>query len=354
MRGASMSLSREQIQDFTERLNSFKQRGILPADQAFRKLGSKIITASERGLNPALCLNRVNVSDRKSIDATMKELMLHDTHGFITMAMERHYYKECKDTADLKATITERLFCSMVFIVDVADMLTNKAIIGRENPLSRNITEFMILKGIPLARYKAILVPEGLKELVSSIFPAVELFIAPMRKGKLTLSSFTLSTVIAAMDGARTLSGLNIPDYGLALKNFVEKHPELPLFGTHLTRLSTNHDFKIPFRQFTSAEHEKNQIENNERILKYFLKGDQPAAYEFFSPVVDRKEIDYKKPSADEYLDRLNLVLEDDIVKKEEGARRVLFPTFWLRQLEEGAKTELAEELGVNKDVFRV
>jgi len=67
----------------------------------------------------------------------------------------------------------------------------------------------------------------------------------------------------------------------------------------------------------------------------------------------ERAEIKYEKTTANEYLDRLNQVLGTGIVKKN-GAHSVSFPTFWLRQLGDGAKAELSEELGVSKTLFRV
>jgi hypothetical protein len=142
----------------------------------------------------------------------------------------------------------------------------------------------MISKKIEASQYDAVLVPEGLEDSVRSVFPDIKIYVAPIRKGTLTLSSFTLATAISLKGGAQTLSDVEMPDYAFALQNFILQNPKILSFGTHITRFSTSECLKNPFKKFTQNEHLKIQNESQYRLMKLMFGGKTKAAsYQFAS-----------------------------------------------------------------------
>lgn len=265
-----------QQQDFLERLSSFKRHGLLPAAQAHKEF-KKVITSSERLINPALCFNYVDLSSSTKrpdfIDSILKTLMSHDTHGFINMAIERHFFTECSDAAIFKQLVAERLFCSFIFIFNPQHTMSNKFSILRNNPLSPSISELMSTRGVEISQCFAVLVPEGLEHIVSTVFPDIKIYVAPLRKSTLNLSVFTLSSAITLKSGDPTLREINIPDYSFALKAFINQNPDIVRFGTHISRFSTTQCFSNPFRAFSSAEKAISQSEIQKRIMLLVFKG---------------------------------------------------------------------------------
>jgi hypothetical protein len=294
------TLLAEQCQDLEKRLISFKSRGILPASAAHQQFGF-VLPSSECLLNPAVCFNYFDLSKRSvhaakdaAITQSIDILTHNETHGFVNMGLERHNFIECSNTREFKEQVTERLFCNVIFLFDPIDIIEEKssASIKRKVSLSECVMEIMSVQQISSARFQAIIVPEGLETIVSKIFPKLPIYIAPLKKGNLTLSSFTLDTSICSKSKEKTLWDIVIPDYAFAMQKYFACNPWVTKFGTHLTRFATKACLDKPFEMPSGAERERRAHETHKRILlSAFDEPARPSSFSVISSASDSKRI---------------------------------------------------------------
>ncbi len=183
--------------------------------------------------------------------------------GIFGISLERRWSFQSQKTNKINMDeITKRLCASIVVVLkaDQDDSLTvlcslaaselksssrKDLVVGTKvsNDLNAesSITEIKTSHVFPLKEWLAILVPEPLIELASSIFKGkIKIISVPIKKTKLN----KLPEILAYLH-LETLGGpveVYAPQYDTALNNFIEKE-KLKKFLLHAVRLNTTYDF---------------------------------------------------------------------------------------------------------------
>lgn len=155
-----------------------------------------------------------------------------------------------------------------------------------------------------------------------------------------------------------------LPDFFKENKHIIFADPLLNCFGNTDKELKPMHEFcevngithVFAVRPFSHLEgfvkNAKGIKENAEKFAKLFNTA-LNIVFPDHQMTEAYKEVKYKGNS-ESYLDRLQHILGNDLVKMNKPSKLVSFPTFWLKQLGTDAVKELSKELEVSEDTFKV